>query len=134
MQSQIKTTDRHVLFWSGWPSQWFAATFVVEGTAYNCAEQYMMAEKARMFRDEETLAAILRSNSPREQKALGREVRGFDPDAWDRVCRGIVYVANLEKFSQNPPLQRLLLDTGDRTIVEASPKDRIWGIGLARPG
>lgn len=124
-------TDRFFLFWGAWPSQWFKADFTLGGITYNCCEQYMMAEKARVFGDLETCGKILGTRNPRDQKALGRKVRNFDADTWNDVCRGIVYAANLAKFEQNSDLARLLLDTGSRTIVEASPTDRIWGIGLA---
>ena len=127
----VTATDRFVFFWRGWPSQWGRTPFTHAGITYNCCEQYMMAEKARIFGDKETLQTILAAISPKEQKALGREVRGFDEAIWNSVCRGIVYTGNLAKFQQNPELTAKLLDTGDRTIVEASPVDRIWGIGLA---
>jgi ribA/ribD-fused uncharacterized protein len=127
----ITQTDDFVLFWGGWPSQWHPARFVLDGVAYNCCEQYMMAEKARVFGDESALGKILASDSPREQKALGRRVTNFDNATWNGVCRGIVYAANLARFSQDPDMRRTLLATDDRTIVEASPLDRIWGVGLA---
>jgi ribA/ribD-fused uncharacterized protein len=129
--SDITERDGFVFFWSGWPSQWHPADFTLDGVAYGCAEQYMMAEKARLFGDEETLGLILAAASPREQKALGRRVRGFDEARWQKACREIVYRGNAGKFSQNPDLKELLLATGSKTLVEASPTDRIWGIGLA---
>jgi ribA/ribD-fused uncharacterized protein len=131
MPKGIVETESFFLFWSGWPSQWHPARFTAGGVAYNCCEQYMMAEKARVFGDSGALAKILASANPRDQKALGRTVRGFDKGAWDGVCRGVVYAGNLARFSQDADLRRTLLATGDRTIVEASPLDRIWGIGLA---
>ena len=131
MAKGITQTDRFVLFWGGWPSQWHPARFAVDGVAYSCCEQYMMAEKARVFGDEDALAKVLASESPREQKAIGRRVANFDPAVWTGVCRGIVYAGNLARFSQDPEARATLMATGDRTIVEASPLDRIWGIGLA---
>jgi ribA/ribD-fused uncharacterized protein len=107
------------------------AEFEMEGVRYNCAEQYMMAEKARVFGDLETLGKILAAGSPRAQKALGRQVRGFDGAVWDSVCRGIVYRGSLAKCEQNEQLKSRLLGTGEKVIVEASPVDLIWGIGLA---
>jgi ribA/ribD-fused uncharacterized protein len=130
MKNEIKVTDRFVFFWNGWPSQWFASEFTIDGVTYNCCEQFMMAEKARFFDDQETLKQVLESENPREQKALGRRVRNFDESKWNQVCRGIVWRANHAKFSQNPALLQSLIETGDRIIVEASPTDRIWGIGL----
>ena len=132
MAKGITQTDRFVLFWGGWPSQWHPASFTLDGIQYNCCEQYMMAEKARVFRDDDALAHILACTNPRDQKAAGRKVKGFDAQVWDSVCRGIVYTGNLARFSQDPSLKSQLLDTGDRTIVEASQVDCIWGIGLAQ--
>ena len=129
--SDVTERGGFVFFWSGWPSQWHPASFAVDGVAYGCAEQFMMAEKARLFGDQETLRQILASDSPREHKALGRGVRGFDESRWTRACRDIVYRGSLAKFSQNADLKELLLATGSKTLVEASPSDRIWGIGLA---
>jgi ribA/ribD-fused uncharacterized protein len=128
----ITVTEQFVFFWGGWPSQWFKSEFAIDGVTYNCCEQFMMAEKARVFGDEEAEAAILRSANPGKQKAIGRSVRGFDADVWDSVCRGIVYRGNVAKYEQNRQLGEYLLQTGERTIVEASPTDRIWGIGLAQ--
>lgn len=131
MAKGVVETERFVLFWGGWPSQWTSDRFVVDGTQYNCCEQYMMAEKARVFGDESVLGKILASDSPRQQKALGRKVRGFDEILWNQICRGVVYAGNLARFSQNAADRDLLLATGMKIIVEASPLDRIWGIGLA---
>jgi len=131
MPKGVIETDRFVLFWGGWPSQWCSARFTVDGTTYNCCEQFMMAEKARVFGDERSLERVLAATSPRDQKAIGRTVRDFDERTWNGVCRGIVYTGNLARFNQDSQLRSLLLDTGEKTIVEASPTDRIWGIGLA---
>jgi ribA/ribD-fused uncharacterized protein len=123
--------EKFTFFWSGPFSQWQGCRFVIDGVAYNCAEQYMMAEKARLFGDDEALKQILAAKSPRTQKALGRKVRNFSPSRWDACCREVVYRANWAKFTQNEDLKQLLLATAGTTLVEASPKDTIWGIGLA---
>jgi ribA/ribD-fused uncharacterized protein len=120
-----------LFFWHGWPSQWFPSPFEVEGVRYRCAEQFMMAEKARLFGDLDALAEILAAETPREHKALGREVAPFDARRWTDACREIVRRGNLAKFTQNVELRELLLATGELTLAEASPSDRIWGIGLA---
>jgi ribA/ribD-fused uncharacterized protein len=132
MAKGITETEKFVLFWGGWPSQWHPARFVVDGVEYNCCEQFMMAEKAAVFGDPDARARILASRDPGDQKMLGRTVRNFDKAAWDGVCRGIVYAGNLARFGQDEEMRRTLLATGDRTIVEASPTDRIWGIGLSQ--
>lgn len=117
---------------SGCLSQWWMQPFQVEGITYSCAEQYMMAEKARLFRDDTMLPAIMAASTPKEMKALGRKVKGFDGTVWDAACVDIVKTANMAKFSQNPRLLAFLLGTNGRILVEASPMDRIWGIGMGR--
>lgn len=127
----MKTTKNHVFFWGGIYSQWHKAPMTIDGVEYNCCEQYMMHQKALLFGDEDTAEEIMEARDPKEQKALGRKVKGFDSNRWDEACISIVYKGNLAKFSQNPSLKKELLETGDRILVEASPVDKIWGIGLA---
>jgi ribA/ribD-fused uncharacterized protein len=112
-------------------SQWWPAAFTVDGAAYATAEHFMMAEKARLFADDEIRRRILAAASPGAAKRLGREVRGFDERAWLDARFAIVVRGNLAKFTQNPALGGFLRATGERVLVEASPVDRIWGIGLA---
>lgn len=119
-----------IFFWGGECSQWYKAMIEIDGVNYNCNEQYMMAQKARLFDDKDMFAAIMASNNPRDQKAFGRKVKGFDAAKWNEIARLVVYRANLAKFAQNPSLKAWLLQTGKREIVEASPEDRVWGIGL----
>lgn len=123
--------SRFVFFWGGPFSQWAKAPMVVDGVEYVTCEQYMMAGKARPFHDAEAEAAILAARNPRIQKALGRRVKGFDEAAWAAARDEIVFQGNLAKFSQHPDLRQRLLDTGDRIIAEASPRNSIWGIGMA---
>ncbi len=112
-------------------SQWWDGhPFVIEGVTYSTAEHWMMAEKARLFGDSEACARILSAGHPNQAKKLGRQVRGFDDDHWKRARRDIVVRGNEAKFTQHPALRDFLLATGDRIIVEASPYDRIWGIGM----
>lgn len=113
-------------------SQWWSCHFQVEGVEYSCAEQYMMAEKARMFGDQEMLACIMGTSYPKEMKAYGRAVAGFDKDTWEKECYEIVKRGNKAKFSQNPELLGFLTGTKNRILVEASPRDRIWGIGMGK--
>lgn len=112
-------------------SQWWEAPFVVAGSTYRTAEHWMMAEKARFFGDEASAAAILTARTPGAAKALGRKVAGFDHDEWTRVRSAIVRTGNVEKFRQNAALAEWLRTTGDVVLVEASPTDTIWGIGMA---
>ncbi|WP_084717294.1 NADAR family protein [Xenorhabdus poinarii] len=95
------------------------------------AEHYMMAEKARLFNDAEALIKIINAKTSGAAKAYGREIQGFDQSVWDEHRLKIVIEGNLAKFSQNKSLAEFLLNTGDKILVEASPVDRIWGIGLA---
>nr|WP_229487923.1 NADAR family protein [Pseudoduganella lutea] len=112
-------------------SQWFEAAFTLDGIRYASAEQYMMAEKARLFNDDAVLGRILEASAPDAVKALGREIGNFNEEVWRSHRWEIVVRANQAKFSQNPALQAFLVQTGDQVLVEASPVDRIWGIGLA---
>ena len=126
----VDVEENYHFFWSGPFSQWHRTPFTIDGIKYNCAEQYMMAEKARLFEDSKTLKKILSTNSPKEQKSLGREVKNFNVQKWESKAKEIVLNGNLAKFRQDKKLRQLLLDTGDSILVEASPYDKIWGIGL----
>jgi len=125
----------YVFFWTptgknGKLGQWYPCSFTVDGHTYSCTEQYMMAQKAILFGDEEIFQEILSTDDPKKMKALGRKIKNFDPALWGaNKCR-IVYEGNMAKFGQNPEFKKLLLDTGDKVLVEASPYDKIWGIGL----
>jgi ribA/ribD-fused uncharacterized protein len=111
-------------------SQWWMAPFRFQGREYYTAEHWMMACKARLFGDEEILEEIFRTDSPAAAKELGRRVSGFDGKVWDQHKYEFVREGNLHKFGQHIELQKYLLSTGEKVIVEASPYDRIWGIGL----
>ena len=111
-------------------SQWYPCRFRIGPVTFNCAEQYMMYQKALLFGDRQTGRQILAATSQKQQKALGRMVREFDPVRWEKHREGIVYDGNYAKFTQNRRLLGLLLDTGDTVLVEASPNDCVWGIGL----
>ena len=135
-------TPKYLFFWGHQPnadgsvgkgcfSQWFEASFDAGSHRYATAEHFMMAEKARMFGDSATRDRILSCRTPAEAKKLGRSVQGFDDAVWAQARFEIVVCANEAKFSQNRALRDYLLTTGDRVLVEASPVDRIWGIGLA---
>ncbi len=123
-------SEQFLFFWHGFLSQWEESEFEVDGIKYNCAEQYMMASKAKLFGDEDTLAQIMAAEHPRDQKKLGRQVKGFNADRWNAIAREVVYEGNYAKFTQNSDLLEKLLATKGRTLVEASPYDCIWGIGM----
>ncbi|MBK1787712.1 NADAR family protein [Prauserella cavernicola] len=112
-------------------SQWWPAPFAVDGQRFATAEHYMMWRKARLFGDDVSAAAILDGPDPGEAQRLGRAVAGFEQQRWHRDRFAIVVAANVAKFGADPELRDFLLGTGDRVLVEASPVDRVWGIGLA---
>ena len=111
-------------------SQWYPSPFVVDGINYPTAEHWMMAAKARLFKDEKVLAEILATPDPREAKALGREIRKFNQDIWRKNCRRLVTEGNIAKFGMNENLGHFLNATGSKILVEASPDDVLWGIGM----
>jgi len=119
-----------VFFWGGTYSQWFPSKFTIDGVEYCTAEQYMMAKKALLFNDNDAYEKIMATKDSRKQKAIGRTVKGFDVNKWSEVSRDYVYQANYAKFTQNPVMLKELLATDGKTLVEASPEDTIWGIGL----
>lgn len=120
-----------VLFRNGPFSQWHPARFQIDGREFACAEQYMMFCKARLFGDHVTAKQILATQSPSDHKILGRGVHNFDESTWRIFREGIVFSGNLAKFAQDESLREFLLETGSKTLVEASPHDAVWGVGLA---
>ncbi|MFJ7074418.1 NADAR family protein [Streptomyces sp. NPDC098781] len=112
-------------------SQWWASPFTVDGVSYATAEHWMMAEKARLFGDPEAERQVLAAGHPSEAKKAGRLVRGFDDAVWKRERFRIVVEGSVHKFAAHADLRGYLLGTGERVLVEASPVDRVWGIGLA---
>ena len=113
-------------------SQWYDCYFEVAGVQYHTTEQYMMASKAKLFGDNEVYNEIMTANNPHDYKKLGRKVHNFNPEPWDARKYEIVVEGNKAKFGQNPDIKGFLLSTGNAILVEASPYDKIWGIGLDR--
>lgn len=111
-------------------SQWFPRAFEHEGVRYRTAEHFMMAAKARHFDDSAALARVLEAATPAEAKAIGRQVVGYDDEAWERVRWQTVVEGSVAKFGAHEDLRAFLLGSGDRVLVEASPRDRVWGIGM----
>ncbi|MGW4364421.1 NADAR family protein [Nocardia takedensis] len=133
---------KYLLFWGHKPrrdgtigasclSQWWPAEFTVEGTTFRTAEHYMMWRKALLFEDPATAEQVVAADHPSRAKALGRKIAGFDEKRWEEHRFEIVTTANTAKFAQHGDLLAYLRGTGDRVLVEASPVDRVWGIGLA---
>jgi ribA/ribD-fused uncharacterized protein len=141
-KENINPEDKFLFFWGHEPSkdgtlsksclsQWWPASFTVDGIEYKTAEHWMMAKKAALFNDTEILEQILQADSPAEAKKLGREVRNYVDVVWLDNRFEIVKNGNYHKFGQNADLREFLLTTQNRILVEASPVDEIWGIGLA---
>jgi ribA/ribD-fused uncharacterized protein len=117
-------------FYGGPFSQWRLAPFKAEGIEFNCAEQWMMWHKARLFGDDKAASAVLASDSPSEQKRIGRRVIGYTDKLWHPVAKPVVFAGSVYKFTQNWQLGERLKATRGQLLVEASPTDRVWGIGL----
>ncbi len=143
LTTQIATNQplSYIYFWGHRPkpdgkisktclSQWFARGFDHDGHHYPTAEHWMMAGKAKLFGDEEAFAAILAEPDPKEVKWIGRQVKNYEEEKWAAKRTEIVVEGNLHKFSAHDDLKTFLLSTGDRVIVEASPYDKVWGIGM----
>ncbi len=133
---------KYLFFWGHQPSkngditkscfsQWWESSFVIDAIEYKTAEHYMMAEKARLFNNPMILKKIIECKSPAAAKKLGIQVEGFNQEIWESKRFEIVKKANYHKFLQNKSLATFLLKTNKRVLVEASPVDPIWGIGLA---
>lgn len=130
--------DKYVFFYGGtkgtpnsYLSNWYPVDFVVNSITYNCVEQFMMACKANIFGDQKALEQIMTTDKPAVQKQVGKTVIGFTNEIWDQYKERVVFQGCLAKFDQNPDLKEKLLSTQGKTLVEASPYDRIWGIGLS---
>lgn len=129
-------TFEYVFFWNGPFSNWYPSIFTMDtktkwgNIIFSSSEQAMMFYKAIVFNDEESLIKIMETQSPREQKALGRKVKNFNQQKWEEVCIDLISDVLVAKFASNEKLKKILLDTGNKVIVEASPYDKVWGIGM----
>jgi ribA/ribD-fused uncharacterized protein len=141
-KENIQLENQFLFFWGHQPSkdgtlsktcfsQWWKSQFEVEGKIYKTAEHWMMAKKAELFGDTAILEKIIACKSPAEAKKLGREVNNYEEQKWLDFRFQIVKEGNLKKFNQNNDLKKFLLNTGNKILVEASPVDAIWGIGIA---
>lgn len=126
-----RETDTHIFFWGGFLSQWSKAPFYdkVSNINFQNAEQYMMYNKAILFNDTDIAFKILETGNPKRCKELGRLIKNFDPIFWDNSKYDIVVNGNKLKFGNHTLMTKLLL-TEDKILVEASPYDKVWGIGL----
>ena len=139
---QQSARQTFIFFWGNQPSkdgvikksclsQWWLSDFQANAGYYCCMEQYMMSQKARLFDDQEIHKKIMSTQSQHEIKTLGRQVKNFDCKIWNKTKYAIVLNGNYYKFFTQKPLRDYLLSTQDNILVEASPYDKIWGIGLS---
>jgi ribA/ribD-fused uncharacterized protein len=125
-------SDRYYFFWKHRLSQWHKVDFVVDMVIYNCCEQYMMCQKALLFGDKETAKLVMENTNPADHQSLGRGIKGFSQKSWDDNKERIVYDGNKARFSQSKECAKLLFSTYPKVLVEASPYDKIWGVGLSQ--
>ena len=132
------THQSYVYFWSKQDpkyacfSQWYQTEFEEDNVIFNCSEQYMMAKKALLFKDTSIYNKIMNTDSPPQMKRLGRKVKNFDHKIWEKERYSIVYCGNMLKFGSNIDILSILQNTGNDIIAEASPYDKIWGIGVKK--
>lgn len=122
--------DNYIFFWGGPFSNFYPSKMVIDGTEFFCSEQFFMSKKALYFGDMQTYELIMQAKDPKTAKYLGRKVKNFVAKEWEKVSRDYMFDANYAKFSQNKILRDKLLNTNDKELVESSPFDCIWGIGL----
>ncbi len=127
----MQTPDYH-FFWNGPCSQWTISPFVEFGIEFNCCEQFMMAAKAMVFGDINSYEKIMATDSPSKQKSLGRSVKNFVPEKWDELAMEYVTLGNYNKFTQHKPSIDFLKEHQDVFFVEASPFDKVWGVGMTK--
>ena len=152
IETMPPSRDDYIFFWKvdkphGWASQWYYSPFKariqlrLDATTtidskkeleFLTTEHWMMACKALVFDDLEVFQEVLDSSAEdmKAVKALGRKVHNFDDTVWKQVREEIVLAGNVHKFRQNGELREELFGTGEKMIVEASPRDRIWGVGF----
>ena len=125
-----RITNTHIYFWNGELSNWFYCNFKYKGHSFKNSEQAFMWEKAMHFGDILTAEEILKEPNPRRNKQLGKEVKNFDTNIWKEVSYKYMIDVNMSKWTSSDYLKNILLKTNDKILVEASPYDKIWGIGL----
>ena len=129
--SSLVKTDKMTFFLKGELSQWYPSKFSYNGNDFNNTEQWMMFCKAEIFGDFETADKILKAETPRQCKELGRSVKNFNQDIWDDLKMGVVYCGNYHKFNFHKRLREILFSTRGTLLVEANPYDNVWGCGLS---
>jgi len=130
--------EKYTFFWGGPLSNFYTCYFTdSDGVAYSCVEQFYASKKAIFFKDSHTYQSILSTKDPKKQKSLGRKVTNFNAAEWYgegsdfNPAKDFMYQGCYLKFSQNEKFKKFLLETKGTFLVEASPYDKIWGIGMA---
>jgi len=126
----MRKTDKYYFFYKHILGQWHKFDFTVEGITFNCPEQWMMYQKAILFNDQASADKILLEKHSYQQQQLGRTVKGYKQDKWDAYKFEIVKQGNLHRFRADEEGRKVLFSTAPLILVEASPVDRVWGIGL----
>jgi len=116
---------------NGYLSNWYLCEFTYGIYKYSSTEQFMMAQKALLFRDFEVFEKMLKTNSPKTLKRLGKQVKNYDDTIWGEVRQAMMHRGIRAKFQQNPDLLQKLIETDELILAECSPYDKLWGIGLA---
>ena len=116
---------------NGYLSNWYLCEFKYGRYTYSSTEQFMMAQKALLFRDFEIFEKVLKTTSPKTLKRLGKQVKNYDDEIWSKVRHLMMHRGIRAKFQQNPDILEKLIDTDNAVLAECSPYDKIWGIGLA---
>lgn len=129
LMNEVNVTDKYVAFWGSVFSNFYPCKIYHHGIDFKSSEQLFMYYKAMFFGDDETVRKIVKANTPKEAKALGRQVKDYNDEAWSEVRELMMKDAVTKKFEQNPELQKFLLDPDfkDKHFVEGSPVDGIWG-------
>lgn len=132
IDKDIMQFGNYVCFWGSVFSNFYPCTIKAEGQTFRSSEQYFMWQKAKHFGDDVIAQAILDAEGPKQAKALGRRVAGFDTEEWHKVSFEKMYNAVYAKFTQNRKLKNILTDKSldGKTFVEGSPIDFIWGVGI----
>jgi ribA/ribD-fused uncharacterized protein len=115
----------------GFLSNWYLSDFSVDGVSFSSMEQYMMYQKAVVFKDKDIASKILKTDDVERIKEYGRQVSNYNDTVWNGVRQIVIYKGLLEKFKQNEKLKKALLDTGDDILAECAVSDKVWGIGLS---
>lgn len=129
----IKITDNHVIFYNDKILTNFSScTFWVDDQIFNSSEQYFMYQKAIHFKDHETAKLILKATNPAEAKRLGRQVKNYNDKSWNAIRDFVMCHGLYNKFTQSKPHKEYLMrdEFYGKLFVEASPIDRIWGVGM----